>query len=54
MTVGIITLVVLTVPLAFTAALTTSIAAAAVLLGVAVADARHFAGRAPEVPSPPA
>ncbi|MEU4712362.1 low temperature requirement protein A [Micromonospora purpureochromogenes] len=43
--VGIITLVMLTVPLAFTAALTTFIAADAVLLGVAVADARHSAGR---------
>lgn len=51
--VGIVTLVLLTVPLAFTTALTASIAAAAVLLGVAVADARHAAGRPPELPSPP-
>ncbi|MFF5051668.1 low temperature requirement protein A [Micromonospora sp. NPDC000663] len=51
--VGIVVLVALMVPLAFTGALIASLVAAAVLFGIAVADARHSAGHPPERPSPP-
>ncbi|NYH44737.1 low temperature requirement protein LtrA [Micromonospora jinlongensis] len=50
--VGILVLVALIVPLAFTGALIASLAAAAVLLGVAVADARHSVAHPPETPTP--
>ncbi|NES31596.1 low temperature requirement protein A [Micromonospora terminaliae] len=50
--VAIATLAVTAVPLYFTAPLAASVVALLVLLGVAVADARHAAGRPPEHPSP--
>ncbi|PZG01738.1 hypothetical protein C1I99_05700 [Micromonospora deserti] len=50
---SIAALMVLAVPLAFTTPLIAATAAAGVLLGMAVADARHAAGRPPEAPSPP-
>nr|WP_161556659.1 low temperature requirement protein A [Micromonospora acroterricola] len=52
--VAIVTLALAMFPLAFTNTLVASIAAAAVLIGVAVADSRHSAVRPPETPSPPA
>jgi low temperature requirement protein LtrA len=51
---GIAALVLLTPPLLFAPPLFAAIAAAIVLLGVAVADARRAAGRPPEAPSPSA
>ncbi|MFE9694183.1 low temperature requirement protein A, partial [Micromonospora sp. NPDC005806] len=52
--VGIAALVLLAPPLFFAPPLLAAIAAAVVLLGVAVADARRAAGRPPEAPSPSA
>ncbi|MEU9741033.1 low temperature requirement protein A [Micromonospora chersina] len=52
--VGIGALVLLAPPLFFAPPLLATIAAAVVLLGVAVADARRAAGRPPEAPSPSA
>jgi low temperature requirement protein LtrA len=50
--VGIAVLAASAVPLAYAPALAASVAAAAVLLGIALADAHHAAGRPPEAPSP--
>ncbi|MFC0033909.1 hypothetical protein ACFFMM_30730 [Micromonospora chaiyaphumensis] len=50
--VAIATLAVTAVPLYFAEPLAAAVVALLVLLGVAVADARHAAGRAPERPSP--
>jgi low temperature requirement protein LtrA len=50
--VAVAALAVAAVPLSFTAPLVAAVAALLVLLGVAVADARHAAGRPPERPSP--
>ncbi|MER7332736.1 MULTISPECIES: low temperature requirement protein A [unclassified Micromonospora] len=50
--VAIAVLAVAAAPLAYAASLAASVTAAAVLLGVALADARHAAGRPPEHPSP--
>jgi low temperature requirement protein LtrA len=50
--IGIVALVVTAVPLAYAPSLAASVVAAAVLLGIALADARHAAGRPLEAPSP--
>ncbi|MET8910962.1 low temperature requirement protein A [Micromonospora sp. NPDC004551] len=52
--VGIAALILLALPLFFAPPLLAAIAAAVVLLGVAVADARRAAGHPPEAPSPSA
>jgi low temperature requirement protein LtrA len=50
--VAIAVLVLVALPLAFAPPLAASVVAGLVLLGVALADARHAAGRPPETPSP--
>ncbi|WP_176738384.1 low temperature requirement protein A [Micromonospora pallida] len=50
--VAIAVLVVVALPLTFAPPLAASVVAALVLLGVALADAHHAAGRPPETPSP--
>jgi low temperature requirement protein LtrA len=52
--VGVVTLLLLALPLAVSPSLIATGAASVVLLGIAIADARHAAGRPPEAPSPPA
>ncbi|MEV1142241.1 low temperature requirement protein A [Micromonospora sp. NPDC049799] len=51
--IGIAALAAAVLPLAFTTPLIAAGAALAILLGMALADARHARGRQPELPSPP-